>query len=61
MRANTGNSKHLHILIAPHDFAVLVKLAESQNTTTSEIVRRQIKETVRNASVILGLDKSLVA
>lgn len=43
----------MRVRIAPRDFEALAKLAQTHNTTISEIVRRLIRKTTSAATVFI--------
>lgn len=48
-RKSQGNEKMMRVLINQKDYQALETLARHQNTTVSEIVRRQIKAALDKA------------
>lgn len=52
-RESTGNDKLLQVKITPKDFEALERLARIHNTTVSDIVRRQVRQTIQAASTLL--------
>lgn len=50
VKTKTGNDKMMRVLVPSHEYRALEAMAQLQNTTVSEIVRRQIKAILSRAA-----------